>query len=297
MMIDQPKPRLKIGFVDYFEGLDKFFVWTFSKRYEVIRDDDNPDYLIFCDRNFGCENVLYNNKKNIKIFYTGENVRPDPSQYQFHNAITFDHMAEPWQYRLPLYVIDHWMMVYMHHMPFISAIETEKSVTDIKTRFCGFVSGNPNCQKRNELFQQISSYKKVDSAGPLFNNVPLIPRGLEAAKNKYNFLKEYKFNLCPENSSYPGYLTEKLFHAFYCKTIPIYWGDPTAAMSFNPKAFINWHEYKSDKILLDRIKELDNNESMYFDMYMQPIFNPFDETMNMHRFLDWFHTNVYKGVL
>ena len=39
----QSKPILRLGFTDYFGTLDDFFIDTLSKKYDIIRDDDNPD--------------------------------------------------------------------------------------------------------------------------------------------------------------------------------------------------------------------------------------------------------------
>jgi len=288
---------LRLGFVDYFTGLDDFFIDTLSKRYQIIRDDINPDYLIFCDETFGQKNHSFNDRQNtIKIFYTGENRRP--WDYKAHYAITFDHFDNERHYRLPLYVIDHWLMTNKLGMPNVKDVKRTEEDIIHKTKFCGFISGNPSSQKRNDAFHILTKYKQVDSAGPLFNNIGyVLPRGLEAAKNKNEWLKPYKFNLCFENSSWPGYCTEKLFHAFYMKTIPIYWGSPTAAMDFNTKAFINWHDFSNDQDFYNEIIELDKNEIKYMDMFMQPMFANCNKYMNTDRFLTWFGNNVYKGVL
>ena len=287
---------LRLGFVDYWSGLDEFFVSTLSKKYQVIRDDVNPDYLIFCDEIFGQKNHEFDNKSNvIKIFYTGENRRF--WNYKSHYAITFDHFDDERHYRLPLYVIDHWLMVNNLKMPHINDIVRTPNDLEEKSKFCGFVSGNAVSQKRNTAFQILSQYKKVDSAGPLFNNIGyVLPRGSEAARNKNEWLKPYKFNLCFENSSWPGYCTEKLFHAFYMKTIPIYWGSPTVAMDFNPKAFVNWHDFATEQEFYQKVVDLDNDPAQYAEMFMQPIFST-NRFMDTDRFLTWFQTNVYKGQL
>nr|WP_272916661.1 glycosyltransferase family 10 [Helicobacter saguini] len=91
-----------------------------------------------------------------------------------------------------------------------------------KTKFCGYMVSNvwhPFTDTREEVFKALNEYKKVDSGGKHANNIGF------AIKNKIEWLKDYKFNLCFENSSYPGYLTEKLFDAFAAGCVPIYWGD------------------------------------------------------------------------
>ncbi len=61
---------------------------------------------------------------------------------------------------------------------------------------------------RNNFFLKISKYKKVDSGGLALNNIGYI------VKNKLEFIKDYKFTIAFENSSYSGYTTEKITDAF-----------------------------------------------------------------------------------
>ena len=293
-MITAGKPKLVIGFADCWGGLDAFFTSILSQRYEVVRNDEQPDYLFFADEMFGTSNRRFDGRKNVKIFYTGENVRPDSSRYKFHRAISFDYIDEDWHFRLPLYVIDYWMMIHLHGMPAIEQMGARRTAK--KDKFCCFISGNPNSTKRNELFAALNRYKIVDAAGPLFNNIGrILPRGLDAAKTKDEFMRDYKFNLCPENSSYPGYVTEKLFHAFYSGTVPIYWGDPSANSIFNSQAMVSWHDYLSDEALVQRVMELDADPAKYAEVVSQPIFNNGnrDKHLDPSRFLDWFGTHVH----
>lgn len=74
------------------------------------------------------------------------------------------------------------------------------------------------------------------------------------------FINEYKFNLAFENSSYPGYVTEKLMHALQANTVPIYWGDPGVRSDFNPKRFVNVHDFTSDGALLEHLIGLDRDD-------------------------------------
>jgi hypothetical protein len=299
------KPLLKLGFTDTFGAIENFFTNILTEEYEIVRDDVNPDYLIFGDRNFGNNNVNYNNKRCIKIFYTGENQRP--WDYQCHYAITFDHIDDDRHYRLPLYVIYDYDN---KHRNLPHAEIFNRSPEDLnkkyKDKFCSFVVKNGACEKRNYYFHKLSEYKTVDSAGPLFNNVGhILPRGENSVAAKLDFLKDYKFNLCFENSSYPGYATEKLYEAYCAGTIPIYWGSSTIACDFNEKAFLNWHDYQDDEMFLQVIQKFDQSPEMYEEMYLQPLFRdkPFFEGfihnkyMDLNRFRNWFNKNVYKGVI
>jgi hypothetical protein len=106
--------------------------------------------------------------------------------------------------------------------------------------------------------------------------------------------------LCFENSSYPGYATEKLYDALCAKTIPIYWGSPTIEVDFNTKAFLNWHDYGDDDAFFEAIKDIDENPDLYEEMFMNPMFVDYQKVnkfFDKTRFLNWFEKNVYKGVL
>jgi len=290
------KPVLRLGFTDTFNTLDSFFTDTLSKVFDVQRDDNDPQFLIFCDENFGQNNLSFNDKNVVKIFFTGENRRA--YNYHCHFAITFDHDSNPRHYRLPLYVLDNIVNTKILGLPDIHDVSRTETAKD-KKGFCSFVVKNGGCAERNNMFNMLSQYKKVDSGGPLFNNIGQIlsREGLNGFHMaKYDFLKERKFNLCYENSSHPGYVTEKLFHALTYNTIPIYWGSPTVEMDFNTKAFISRHDFDSDEDMIRKIIELDQDDDKYNEMLSQPILNPRNKVFDLDRFNNWFYNIVYREV-
>lgn len=287
------KKPLKLGFTDTNDQIARFFIAALSSKYEIELSDD-PKYLIFGDTNFGQNNLRFDTNKTVKIFYTGENQRP--WNYQCHFAASFDHLEDERFFRLPLYVIyDYDNMI--KGVPFYATYYRRVEDIATKTGFCSFVQRNPNCQKRNEFFHKLSQYKKVDSGGPLFNNIGrVLEYGEEAMRAKIEWLRNYKFNMAFENSSYPGYATEKLYEAYMGGTIPIYWGSTTVEVDFNPKAFLNWHDYGNDEDFIKAIIEVDQDEERYKEMYMQPLFvKATNRFMKINRFVEWFDKNVYRG--
>ena len=291
------KPTLKLGFTDTIEPVKDFFTETLSVDFDIIRDDVNPDYLIFGDRNFGNHNESFTNC--TKIFYTGENQRP--WDYKCHYAITFDHFDTPNHYRLPLYIIYDWdnkrkgVANSEGRKYFSRSIHTYYDDYNSK-EFCSFVVKNPSCQMRNNFFHKLCQYKKVDSAGPLFNNTGIkLDHGENAVQEKLAFIQKYKFNLCFENASYPGYATEKLYEALIAKTVPIYWGSPTIALDFNPNAFLSWHNYQDDDKFIEAIKEVENDYGKWHSMTGSPIWSPYNKSIDLDRFRFWFRKNVYSG--
>jgi len=284
---------IKVGFVDHYELMDDFFVEMLSTRYNVVRDQDKPDYLFYSC--FGMKHYTGKYDDAIKIAVLHENLRPNsPGFGDAKFTIGYDFSDLPHILRLPLYVVDYWNMhtrMGMHHYD-------DRPVPEAKTKFCGFIVGNENCEERNNFFHLLSQYKKVDSAGPVFNNLGYtLPRGATAPFEKFQFLKPYKFNMCYENASYPGYVTEKLFHALYMNTVPIYWGSSKAELDFNPKAFLSRHNYADDYLFLQAIKELDENDEQYFAMLSEPMFyKPLnqEDVMKPEYFLNWFENVVRK---
>ena len=71
------KPILNLGFTDTFGAIEEFFTETLSQDFEIVRDDENPDYLIFGDRNFGENNLRYDETKCIYTYHA------DTFQYSY----------------------------------------------------------------------------------------------------------------------------------------------------------------------------------------------------------------------
>lgn len=68
-----------------------------------------------------------------------------------------------------------------------------------------------------------------------------------------------------------GYCTEKIIDAFKTRTIPIYYGDKNIEKEFNKDAFINCNKKDIDKVI-EKIKEIDNDDELYLKMINEKIF-------------------------
>jgi hypothetical protein len=285
--------KLKIGFADTHEHIQRFFVDILQQRYYVEVDNHSPDYLLFGDDNFGNSNLKFTKNDCIKIFYTGENRRPE--QYDCHYAITFDHNYNPWHYRLPLFVIYMWALKNIHNLKYGKNYIFNPEVKP-KDRFCSFVVQNPRCEERNQFFQTLNAIKTVDSGGPLYNN---INARLDGEGAKIDFLSTRKFNICFESMSHPGYVTEKILHAFYAGTVPIYWGSPTITSDFNKDSFINVHSFKNQQEAIDYVLWLEEDEDLYNEIVSAPKFiNKIPPSyLFYNNFLNWFDAVVYQKIL
>lgn len=250
------KKKVKINFTDFwndFNKKDNFFWNIFSKEYE-LELSDNPDILFYSC--FGNEYRRYN---CVRVSYIGENMRPNFKECDF--SFSFDITPEnPRNYRLPLYVL-------YDDLAKLTLPKKLEEILEQKTNFCAFVVSNKFSRKRIKFFQKLSKYRKVDSGGGVLNNIGA------RVTNKIEFLKRYKFTIAFENSSYPGYTTEKIFEPMKVSTIPIYWGNPLVNIDFNTKSFINYSEFENEDEVIEKIIEIDKNSDLYYEMLKQPSLN------------------------
>ena len=246
--------KIKLKFVDFNEGATavRVFLQHLQERYEVEISDE-PEWLIYSV--FGNEHLDYNNC--VKIFFTGENQTPDFNLCDY--AIGFDYIDFGDRYmRFPLWAL------YLNEIEAMLAKHHNVSLSD-KTDFCSFVVSNPHGNEaRAQFMDKLSEYKQVHSGGRWRNNVggPVV--------DKLAFQKKHKFSMAFENACHPGYTTEKLMQSFAAQTVPIYWGDPRIAETFNQEAFINCNDYPDWESVIERVKEIDQNDALWQKMVETP---------------------------
>lgn len=269
----------KIGFVDTFDGVQQFFMDIITKSIDpnAIVDNVNPDVLIFSDALFGNRNQFITSARH-RIFYTGENsewLGTNLSDYEYDTAFTFDHREDERHIRLPLWMLNiHYLSTRYGYTLDDLVTRSSPIRSDLSTRkFCGYVQRNPDCFYRNRAFDRISAeVSQIDAGGPHKNNIGyVIPRDDKGILRKFEWLQNYKFSLAYENSSTPGYATEKILEAYVGKTVPIYWGSPTIEMDFNQAAFINRHAFVTEEDFINEIKRVHSDANRYEEYYSQPL--------------------------
>lgn len=249
------KSILKINFTDFWENFDKtdnFFYFLLSKKY-AIEISDNPDFLFYSC--YGREYLKYN---CIRIFYASENVRPDFLKCDY--AIGFDYINRKEYFRFPLYNI--YIDGHHYYNSLVEKITTgeAKKIWEKKTKFCCMLVSNPNSTQRIDFYKALSKVQRVDSGGRYLNNIGY------NVKDKIEFIKDYKFVFAFENSSYPGYTTEKILEPLVAKCIPIYWGNPLIEQDFDSGCFINANHYDDYDDLIKKITELNENDELAIEM-------------------------------
>ena len=125
------------------------------------------------------------------------------------------------------------------------------------------IARNPETLRINMYAFISKTYKKVDGYRSMFGKTTTVP--------KATILKEYKFCLCPENSFYPGYISEKVIEAWHSGTIPIWSGSLSSKRIINQNAYLNYQKFNEMDKFIQKIIRLDQNFAEYKDIYEQPL--------------------------
>ncbi|MBS1596765.1 MAG: glycosyltransferase [Bacteroidetes bacterium] len=255
------RASLKINFTDFWPGFiksDNYFYNLLSQHYEVSIADE-PDILFY-----SCYGKDYLQFYCVRIFFSAENMRPDFSGCDY--AMTFDYLQNQKHYRLPLYGLYIEQRGNLNELLRVNTKEQALAAWAKKTKFCCMVVSNGISKKRIDFFHELSKVKQVDSGGKYLNNIG------GPVKDKLSFISDYKFVIAFENSSYPGYTTEKILDPLYVQSIPVYWGNSLVGNDFNKKKFLDYADYTDANELIEAMLEIEKNPELAINMLMEPVF-------------------------
>jgi hypothetical protein len=277
---------IKISYFNYWcdPSNDNYFtkfIETNIGKVVVVKNNENPDILI-CS----CFGDIYNVKKikaKCKLFYYGENLdRYPPYNNEQLLQNTFDLIVgfkntnlSKKQIRFPL-----WLMYYNYYKYDVSdniltyiQSKYNKNIIKHKNLFCTIIAKHDRGGQRTILFNELSKYGIVKSPSLFNNNTEPIGN---TSKDKINYISNSIYNICPENSKFEGYFTEKIFHALEAGTIPIYWAidypEPDI-LNKNKYCFCDIYNYEN---LKNKIINMINNPDEYINGDL------FTENANIH---------------
>jgi hypothetical protein len=260
---------LNIHYHWFWPGFEKEFIPEFFNNiFQNVEYAKNKEIHIYSVFNQSNQKEIEKNPNKLIVLYSGE-----PKHHQFpYNVDSYDiclimEDSDPTKRIVTLPLFCFYLYIYNRWPICMKSREyTEKS------KFCCQVVSNPGCEMRNKMFLILNQIKRVDSCGRAYNNCEILSHPF-GSKGFLEFLNQYKFMLCFENSSSPNYLTEKLLNAWLGNTIPIYWGAANAVKWLNPKAFLYLEDtsYQSVHNLIEKIIELDNDHDKYMEMFNQPL--------------------------
>lgn len=282
-----------------------YFKFILSKKYNVIVDPINPDIVIHSDLNYN-ENQIdtytgqlptkhHQSDKNKKFIYVSGEVADFNSPINNNEnqwAIGYNKLDHERYLRQPSGVFDVWTL-YDESRLVDSPLNwlTEKRNYDLISKrnvgFCSITQASNN-DFRSQVFDKLSEYKSVSSSGPWrqtlhgsdtlnkyqWQNSIYTGRidGL-TYREKINLFQKYKFNISIHYTNTDYILQEKIYHAFFSGSIPIFFGNRyILEEGFNPESFINLHNFTDLNDFLSLVKEIDNNESLHRKYIESPIF-------------------------
>lgn len=237
-------------------------------------DDNNPDIVFASELIFRYPQYmnklksLYDDKR-LFVLHGGEAVYPDLNIFDY--AIGYFHYLNEDD---RLYYISEKHFFFPDNPEIKNNFQVDDALRSLKGReFCSFIYSNANAHPmRDAIFYNLSQYKKVSSLGKHLHNTNIPP----SRENKdwlnlsVDLKNRYKFSISSENASMQGAISEKLLSSFRAHTVPIYWGNPKIGDYYNPEAFINVHDYDTFDQLVERVRELDNDDTKWAEMVAQP---------------------------
>ena len=260
---------VKINYCGTFSGYDPHqnLIYDILKGHHYdVQISEDPDYLI-CDV-FGENPYEYCKHPQVRIMYNSENYIPD------FNLIDYAICSYPIQFQdrcfyLPCCV---WPQKHWRELPKKNREALTTDFVKSKVYFANFIASHESENHiRGDFFKKLCEYKRVESPGFYLNNMPNGEMVCWTDDSKTDFQRKCKFTLCFESTAHNGFVTEKIMDAFYADTIPVYYGSPTVTDIFNRKAFINCSDYASFDEVIEKIKELDQDDEKYLEMMRQPI--------------------------
>ena len=261
---------LKLSYRSMWPGHDPyktprdFFLFTLSQHYTVVIDNETPDVVIYSV--FGPVPTASEYSSNpVMIAYSGESYDAEgvsDIKFGFHTH------ADPTYHRLPLWCLYiNWDLntPTTHPLHIANILNRHKHVTDMPEKFCNFTYRNP-VKSRIEFFLALNARRKVESTGPLYNNTRVL------LEDKPVALQQYRFTIAYENKQQSGYVTEKLLEPLAAGSVPIYWGGSQCVEDFNPAAFINADDFKSQDQLINYVEHVNGNKDLWMQYVTAPVF-------------------------
>lgn len=271
------------------------------KHYGLIWDNESPDVL------FASEVILYDrkayeifrslyDKAGICVFFPGEAIMPDYNVFDYSIGFSGFDGRDDRAVRIPPRLFYGEYIKRGAENPVKTKIDAEKLLRS-KTGFCNFIYSNPKGHpNRKKMFDLIMGYKKVDSFGAYLNNMGLENSGgsdlTGLVRNSTHIKHKYKFTIAAENATFPGYTSEKILTSLEAGSVPIYWGNPEIGLDVNPEAFINCHDYENFDDVLERVREVDEDDELWYSMVSQPwmtekqLLKEAEDMERLHGFLD-----------
>lgn len=220
-------------------------------------------------------------KKLKKVFFAPENLEDRFKEFEDYMigdvdlSMGFGYLNHSSYIRFPL-----WLLYFTYPdienpgEQFIAAFSREWDID--RPIFCSQIASHDEKGNgrglRTMCNAALAEIDSVLNVGRLLNNSSIL-------KEKYHddpsfFLRDCRFNICLENSSAHGYVTEKIFRPLQTGAIPIFWGDSTPEVNIiHPDCYLRFDPSNPEKLVRE-VKELEYDKSLRADFIRQPRIQP-----------------------
>ena len=135
----------------------------------------------------------------------------------------------------------------------------------------GFIS-NCGFKWRNKYITELMKDIHIDQWGKCLKNTPgefWKTRQGPFEQEKLNFLNKnpYKFLIAFENGVEEDYITEKIYHAYLTRSIPIFYGDKAVFDLVPANTSLIYANNYTPKELAELIKRIDSNDTLYSEYF------------------------------
>ena len=226
----------------------------------------------------GSPNNLKKLHKGVNIFFSGENMHTERfaefrslcMTTEFDLYIDFDTTLDEKAIRFPLWLLYTFSPESNEDDIKRKVKELQFPSRDNRQGFCSLVASHDWNGIRGEIIDSLSAIDTVSSGGRFRRNTDDLNDLY--SNNKYDFIRQYKFNICPENSNSSGYVTEKIFQAVEAGCIPIYWGSDNEPEFdiLNRDAILFWNNSGDNSETLKKIEKLHTDPIYYNEFIAQP---------------------------
>jgi hypothetical protein len=266
---------ISIAYINYWNDPhnDNYFTKFIEENIgpvKKVNPTENPDILIAsCMGNI---NNVQNIKAKCKLFYYGENLNRYPPYNNdkllydtFDLIIGFKHTdLSKKQIRFPLWLMYYHYYKYNENDNILTYIQNKynENIKKQKDIFGTIIARHDRGGQRTLIFNELSKYGNIKAPGTYRKNTQSIGN---THNDKINYISRGTYNICPENSVYEGYFTEKIFQAFEGGTIPLYWAVDLPEVEIINKNKYCFCDINNKEILEQSIENVTNSPNQYID--------------------------------
>ena len=280
--------KIAIDFHNMWPGFfkrDNIIINTLKKEYEVEISSD-PDIVV-------CQHTSYSGAAHITHTFRGRSkiVHWHTEAFDRIGLPNYNHCdfsissckhEHPNNIRIPLWsmYVDWFDNPYVaeRNQAFLVSPQKllEPKVPQKKTKFCCVLTNNGLGYRgvAYPAFLEFSADNDLltESRGKFLRNCPPLDDNGYNEKSKLTYIRDFKFNLCYDNTDVDGWVTEKLIHPMYEGVIPIYWGAKDVIEEFNEDGFVHVRNFDSLEHLHNCVLEINNNDDLFTEIQTQPCF-------------------------